>query len=117
ARDAVAGTEEPARQRSLANAERSRRLLVREPGDVDRDERVAEVLGQLGDRREDLVLLDRRRRVVRPPSRRDLLGEGGWSQGDGWPRDTGSRGCCEGRAGGSRARPRREAGEAGRGHV
>ena len=46
---------QPRRDRRLADAERLRRLAVGEPDDVDRDERVAEVIGQRRDRRVQLL--------------------------------------------------------------
>ena len=43
----VAGAEQPARERSLGDLQRSRGLAVGEPGDVHRHQRVAELLGKL----------------------------------------------------------------------
>ena len=63
-RNSVTGAEEPTRQRALGHAESSRRFRVGETGDVDRDKRVAELLRQLGDRREHPAFLGGIRRVV-----------------------------------------------------
>ena len=56
---------EAAHHRSLANPERTRRLLVGEARDVDRDEDVAEVVGQRGDGGIDLIGLERGLGVAR----------------------------------------------------
>ena len=78
----LAGTVEPAHDRARARAQRARRLLVGQADDVDGDDRRAQRLRQLGDRRvrqrasiassgparsvgEPLEILGRRRRVRR----------------------------------------------------
>ena len=55
----LAGPEQPGRDRRLAHAQRARRFAVGEAEDVDGHEREAKVLGQLGDRRVDLLDLER----------------------------------------------------------
>ena len=65
AHDLLAGAVETAHHRSLADPQRARRLLVREAGDVDGDEDVAEIVGERGDRRVELAGLECGLRLAR----------------------------------------------------
>ena len=69
-RPPLARAVEPAHHRPLGHAQRVRRLLVGQPRDVDRHERVAELLRQRGDPGQQLALLDD---LVRPGAPLDAL--------------------------------------------
>src|SRR5207247_1585928 len=61
----LAGAVQAAHHRALADAEGACRLLVGEAGDVDRDEHVAEIGRERGDRRVELAGLERGLRLER----------------------------------------------------
>ena len=116
AHDLLAGAVEAAHHRPLADPQRSGRLLVREAGDVDGDEDVAEVVGERGDRGVELAA-PRARPAARAPAgrRRGRAGRAAGRDAAGAPRSaSGSGTCCAARAGGSRGRPRCGAGAGAR---
>ena len=93
---------------SPRDAQGSGRLLVREAGDVDGDEDVAEIVRQRGDRGVELAGLHRGLRLRVPADRRrGRADRAAGSDAAGGPRSASeSERCCAACAGGSRGRPR-----------
>ena len=116
AHDLLAGAVEAAHHRALADAQRARRLLVREAGDVDGDEDVAEVIRKRGDRGVELAGFERGLRLarVRVGDEVELVGQRRRDGAGGSRSASGSGRCCAAHAGDSRGRPRCGAGAGGR---
>ncbi len=107
-REPLPGPVQPGRDRRLADSQRASRLAIGQPDDVDRDERLAERVGQLGDQ-----LRTAARRRVRPRARSrsgprcDRARRGAGRDAAAARRREAARSrCCAARAGDIRGPPR-----------